>query len=92
MSRHFRYPKYTYLKDNNFYFSRSVPVDLRCFYTKPRIVQSLKTNSLLRAKTASKVFASKLDDYWLGLRLKSIEVPAAHLLVCRWKRLFSSYN
>ena len=33
---------------------------------KPR-VQSLKTNSLLRAKTASKVFASKLDDYWLGL-------------------------
>ena len=81
MSRHFRYPKYTYLKDNNFYFSRSVPVDLRCFYTKPRIVQSLKTNSLLRAKTASRVFASKLDDYWLGLRLKSIEVPAAHLLV-----------
>ena len=81
MSRHFRYPKYTYLKDNNFYFSRSVPVDLRCFYTKPRIVQSLKTNSLLRAKNASKVFASKLDDYWLGLRLKSIEVPAAHLLV-----------
>jgi len=81
MSRHFRYPKYTYLKDNNFYFSRSVPVDLRCFYTKPRIVQSLKTNSLLRAKTASKVFASKLDDYWLVLRLKSIEVPAAHLLV-----------
>ena len=81
MRRHFRYPKYTYLKDNNFYFSRSVPVDLRCFYTKPRIVQSLKTNSLLRAKTASKVFASKLDDYWLGLRLKSIEVPAAHLLV-----------
>ena len=81
MSRHFRYPKYTYLKDNTYYFSRSVPVDLRCFYTKPRIVQSLKTNSLLRAKTASKVFASKLDDYWLGLRLKSIEVPAAHLLV-----------
>ena len=85
MSRHFRYPKYTYLKDNNFYFSRSVPVDLRCFYTKPRIVQSLKTNSLLRAKTASKVFASKLDDYWLGLRLKSIEVPAAHLLVADGK-------
>ena len=81
MSKHFRYPKYTYLKDNTYYFSRSVPVDLRCFYTKPRIVQSLKTNSLLRAKTASKVFASNLDDYWLGLRLKSIEVPAAHLLV-----------
>ena len=81
MRRHFRYPKYTYLKDNTYYFSRSVPTDLRCFYTKPRIIQSLRTNSLLRAKTASKVFASKLDDYWLGLRLKTLDVPAAHLLI-----------
>ena len=79
MSRHFRYLKYTYIKDKNFYFSRSVPVDLRCFYTEPRIVQLLKTNSLLRAKTASKVFAYKLDDYWL--RPKSLEVPTAHLHV-----------
>ena len=81
MSRHFRYPKYTYLKDNTYYFSRSVPTDLRCFYTKTRIIQSLRTNSQSRALTASKVFASKLDDYWLGLRLKRLEVPAAHLLI-----------
>ena len=81
MSRHFRHPKFTYIKDNTYYFSRSVPADLRCFYTKPRIIQSLRTNSLTRAKTASKVFASKLDDYWLGLRLKTLDVPAAHLLV-----------
>jgi integrase len=81
MSRHFRYPKYTFIKGNSFYFSRSVPTDLRCFYTKPRIIQSLRTNSLTRAKTASKVFASKLDDYWLGLRLKTLDVPAAHLLI-----------
>ena len=81
MSRHFKFPKYTYLKDNTYYFSRSVPTDLRCFYTKSRIIQSLRTNSLPRAKTASKVFASKLDDYWLGLRLKSLDVPAAHLLI-----------
>ena len=81
MSRHLRHPKYTYIKDNTYYFSRSVPVDLRCFYTKPRIIQSLRTNSVLRARTASKIYASKLDDYWLGLRLKAIDVPAAHLLV-----------
>ena len=81
MSRHFRYPKYTFIKGNSFYFSRSVPVDLRCFYTKPRIIQSLRTTSLHRAKTASKVFASKLEDYWLGLRLKTLDVPAAHLLI-----------
>ena len=81
MSRHLRPPKYTYIKDNTYYFSRSVPADLRCFYTKPRIIQSLRTNSQSRALTASKVFASKLDDYWLGLRLKRLEVPAAHLLI-----------
>ena len=81
MSRHFRYPKYTFIKGNSFYFSRSVPTDLRCFYTKPRITQSLRTNSLTRAKTESKVFASKLDDYWLGLRLKTLDVPAVHLLI-----------
>ena len=81
MRKHFKYPKYTFIKGNSFYFSRSVPTDLRCFYTKPRIIQSLRTNSLTRAKTASKVFASKLDDYWLGLRLKTLDVPAAHLLI-----------
>ena len=81
MSRHCRHPKFTYIKDHTYYFSRSVPTDLRCFYTKPRIIQSLRTKSLHRAKTASKVFASKLDDYWLGLRLKTLDVPAAHLLV-----------
>ena len=81
MRERFKYPKYTFIKGNSFYFSRSVPTDLRCFYTKPRIIQSLRTNSLHRAKTASKVFASKLDDYWLGLRLKTLDVPAAHLLI-----------
>jgi len=79
--RTFKNPKYTYVKDSIYYFSRSVPADLRCFYTKPRIIQSLRTNSHLRATTASKAFASKLDDYWLGLRLKTIDIPAAHLLV-----------
>ena len=81
MSRHFKHSKFTFIKDNTYYFSRSVPTDLRCFYTKPRIIQSLRTNSLPRAKTASKVFASNLDDYWLGLRLKSLDVSAAHLLI-----------
>lgn len=77
----FKAPKYTYIKDKTYYFSRSVPVDLRCFYTRPRIVQSLKTNSPSRAARASKALAYKLDEYWLNLRIKTIDVPAAHLLV-----------
>ena len=26
------------------------------------------------------MLSAKLDDYWLGLRLKQIDVPASHLL------------
>ena len=81
MSRQFRHPKHTFLKNNIYYFSRSIPVDLRCFYLKPRIIKSLKTKSYYKAKTASKILSSRLDDYWLGLRLKKFEVPATELLV-----------
>ena len=27
------------------------------------------------------MLSAKLDDYWLGLRLKQVDVPAAHFLV-----------
>ena len=67
-----------------------MPVDLRCFYTKPRIIQSLRTNSLTRAKTVSKVFASTLDHYWLGLRLKTLEVYFAVKGVGRPKLFFTT--
>jgi len=33
-----RSPKYTYLKDGIYYFSRLVPHDLKDHYSKPRIV------------------------------------------------------
>lgn len=81
MPKTFQHPPYTYLKDGIYYFSKSVPVDLRHHYLKPRIIQSLRTKSYGQAKLASKMMASKLDDYWLKLRLKNIEIPAAHLLV-----------
>ena len=81
MRRHFKHPKYTYTKDNIFYFSRSIPVDLRQFYKRPRIIQSLKTKSSASAKTASNLLALKLENYWLDLRLKAMEIPAEHLFV-----------
>ena len=77
----FKHPKYTFIKNNIFYFSRSVPVDLRCFYSKPRIVQSLRTKSASSATKAAKMLSHKLDDYWLNLRLKTTEVPGSHLLI-----------
>ena len=80
MSRHLRHPKYTYQKDNIYYFSRSVPVDLRPFYTRPRIVQSLKTSCSRSANQAASNYSAKLDNYWLGLRLNTVDIPAARLL------------
>ena len=76
-----KHPQHTYIKRDVYYFSRVIPSDLRNHYTKPRIIQSLKTKSAHRASVASKMLSSKLDDYWLGLRLKQMDVPASHLLV-----------
>ena len=74
------HPKYTYKKRGVFYFSKSVPTDLRHHYLKPRIIQSLRTKSQPQARYAAQKLASRLDDYWLNLRLKEAEIPAAHLL------------
>ena len=76
-----KHPQHTYTKRDIYYFSRVIPSDLRNHYTKPRIIQSLKTKSQHRATMASKMLSAKLDDYWLGLRLKQVDVPASHLLV-----------
>ena len=76
-----KHPQHTYTKRDIYYFSRVIPSDLQHHYIKSRIIQSLKTKSEHRATTASKMLSAKLDDYWLGLRLKQIDVPASHLLV-----------
>jgi hypothetical protein len=41
----------------------------------------LKTRSRASALRASRSIASKLDDFWMQLRLSEIDVPASHLLV-----------
>jgi hypothetical protein len=76
-----KHPQHSYTKRDIYYFSRAIPSDLKHHYIKSRIIQSLKTKSAHRASTASKMLSAKLDDYWLGLRLKQVDVPAAHLLV-----------
>ena len=74
-------PKYTYRKDGVYYFSKAVPKDLLDLYRKPRIVKCLGTRSPQSAQFVAKAMLAKLEDYWLGVRLKRMEVPAAELLV-----------
>lgn len=76
-----KHPSYTYQKDSYYYFSRAVPFDLRDHYSTSRLVICLHTKSRYRAKLTSKNIASKLDDYWLGLRLKRTAVPARDKLI-----------
>jgi integrase len=73
-------PKYTYRKNGVFYFSKQVPSDVRSYYSKERIVLCLRTKSPSQAQQASKAVLAKLEDYWLKLRIKDLDVPASHLL------------
>jgi hypothetical protein len=68
------HPPFSYLKDSFYYFSRVVPNDLREHYSTARVVVCLRTKSRYRAELASKNLLFKLEDYWLGLRLKKMAV------------------
>lgn len=78
--RYTQNPRYTYTKNSTYYFSKSVPKDIRSYYSKQRIVLCLHTQERNRASQAAKAIHAKLEDYWLKLRLKDLDVPAAHLL------------
>ena len=74
-------PKYVFQKDGTYYFSRHVPLDVRHFYSRSRIVICLKTQNGSLALRSSRSISSKLDDYWMKLRLTEMAVPASHLLI-----------
>ena len=71
---------YTFQKDGVWYFSRAIPADLRSYYSKPRVIQSLRTSKRRRAEQASRVLSVRLEDYWHDLRLRNTEPPCVHLL------------
>jgi len=33
---------------------------------------------------ASRTLSAKLDDYWPGIRLQQVDIPASHLLIDQW--------
>ena len=72
---------YLMCKGGVYYFTRHVPNDLQKHYEKPRNVMCLKTQSKNVALNASKSLASKLDAFWLQIRISLLEAPASHLLI-----------
>ena len=61
-----------------YYFVRRVPDDVKSYYSSDRISMSLRTKSNGVAIRASKSICQRLDDYWLGLRLQKMDIPAIH--------------
>ena len=61
---------YFFNKNGIFHFSRRVPLDLQHHYKSSRISFSLKTTDHKIASSRSKQLATRLDDFWLHLRMQ----------------------
>ena len=67
-------------RDGVYYYVRRVPCDLTSHYNVKRLCFSLKTKSLKAAIRASRSITQRLEDYWLGLRLQNMDIPAIQVV------------
>jgi len=67
-------------RDGIFYYVRRVPHDVRQHYASSRVSFSLRTKSHQSALRAAKSVTQRLEDYWLGLRLRQMKIPTCHHL------------
>jgi integrase len=74
-------PSHLRNRDGIYHFIRHIPADLRSHYRSDRICLSLRTKSAKIACWAADSISQRLDDYWSGLRLQKMDVPALHLLI-----------
>jgi len=72
--------QYVSNRDGVFYYIRRVPNDVRQHYASSRISFSLRTKSLRSAARTASSVTQRLEDYWLGLRLQQMDIPAIHLV------------
>ena len=71
---------YLWLRSGVFYFIRRVPSDVRRHYKADRVCLSLRTKSISVAARSARSINQRLEDYWLGLRLQQIDIPAINLV------------
>jgi hypothetical protein len=67
-------------RDGVYYYVSRVPYDLASYYDVRRLCFSLKTKSPSAAVRASKSINQRLEDYWLGLRLQNMDIPAIQVV------------
>ena len=73
-------PPYVSCRAGVYYYTRRVPIDVRQYYASPRLSFSLRTKSYAGAVRAAQSVTQRLEDYWLGLRLQDMDIPAIHLV------------
>ena len=73
-------PTYLERRDGVYYFVRRIPSDVRKYYRRHRIRQSLRTKSEARAMRIVSSMSQRLEDYWLGLRLQDLDIPSIALV------------
>ena len=67
-----RSPVYFYKRNETFYFSRSVPSDLRHRFNKKKIEVSLRTKSEVKAAKSAAALSDRLERYWDSIRMEMI--------------------
>ena len=67
-----RSPVYFYKRNETFYFSRSVPSDLRHRFNKNKIEVSLRTKSEVKAAKSAAALSDRLERYWDSIRMEMI--------------------
>ena len=67
-------------RDGIYYYVRRVPYDLTSNYDVKRLCFNLTTKSASAAVRASKSINQRLEDYWLGLRLQNMDIPAIQVI------------
>jgi hypothetical protein len=73
-------PEYVMTRDGVYYYVRHIPYDLASIYSLTRLCFSLKTKSLKTAIRTSRSLTRRLEDYWLGLRLQNMDIPAIQVV------------
>ena len=66
--------------DGVYYYVRRAPYDLTFYYDFKRLHISLKTKPASAATRASNSINQRLKDYWLGLRLQNMNIPAIQVV------------
>ena len=73
-------PSYIQQRNRRLYFVRRAYDDIRNHYTSPKVRRSFRTKSISIEARSAKSTNQRLEDYWLGLRLQQISIPAINFV------------